>query len=134
MNPHATGFVTAIFILCFLFPLGSVLGGGQYQIASYKIGGGGESSNGRYVLTGIAGQLDAGYSEGGNYELLGGFWSGGPLCLVDFEHFARFAKLWLETGDDLPADLYEDGVVNMLDLELFVDVWLCSCPYNWPLR
>jgi hypothetical protein len=85
-------------------------------------------------LTGTIGQPDAGSMNGGQYELLGGFWPGGPLCFVEFGDFARFAELWLETGDDLPADLYEDGVVNLLDLKVFVDEWLLCCPYNWPLR
>jgi hypothetical protein len=71
----------------------------------------------------------------GPYKLLGGFWPGGPLCFVDFEHFARFAEWWLETGTGLPADLYEDenNVVNSLDLDVFVDEWLDYCPYNWPV-
>ncbi|MHC4337794.1 MAG: hypothetical protein ACYSTG_07585 [Planctomycetota bacterium] len=30
------------------------------------------------------------------------------MCFVDFHHFARFADYWLETGSDIPADLYED--------------------------
>jgi len=57
-----------------------------------------------------------------------------PPCVVDFRHFARFADYWLETGSDLPADLYEDDIVNWLDLEVFVDEWLDYCPYDWPLR
>jgi hypothetical protein len=46
------------------------------------------------------------------------------------------AEYWLETGADLPADLYEDegNIVNWLDLEVFVDEWLNYCPYDWPLR
>lgn len=108
---------------------------GDYQIVWSTIdGGGGTSSGGQYVLTGTIGQPDTEYSSGGNYELLGGFWPGGPLCLVDFEDFARFAELWLETGTGLAADLYEDNIVDLLDLKLFVDKWLCTCPYNWPLR
>ena len=86
------------------------------------------------MLTGTIGQPDAGYSAAGNYELLGGFWPGGPLCFVDFPEFAVFADSWLETGSNLPADLNGDGVVDIYDLKLFVDVWLCSCPYNWQLR
>jgi len=99
-------------------------------------GGGGTSSGGPYSLTGTIGQPDAAYSSGGNYELLGGFWPGGPLCFVDFEHFARFAKYWLVTGVGLPADLYEDtdNIVNGLDLQVFVDYWLCYCPVGWPLK
>ena len=86
------------------------------------------------MLSGTIGQPDAAYSAGGQYELLGGFWPGGPLCFVDFRHFARFADYWLETGSGLPADLYEDDIVNWFDLEVFVDEWLNYCPYDWPLR
>ncbi|MHC4642752.1 MAG: hypothetical protein ACYS32_14000 [Planctomycetota bacterium] len=110
---------------------------GQYELSWYTIDGGGRrSSGGQYTLTGTIGQPDAAYSRGGNYELLGGFWPGGPLCFVNFEHFARFAELWLVTGTDLPADLYEDefNIVNGLDLQVFVDYWLCYCPEGWSLK
>ena len=108
---------------------------GGYDLSWSTIdGGGGTSSGGSYVLSGTIGQPDAAYSAGGQYELLGGFWAGGPLCFVDFQHFARFADYWLETGSDLPADLYEDDIVNWLDLGVFVDEWLDYCPYDWPLR
>jgi hypothetical protein len=108
---------------------------GDYQIVWSTIdGGGGTNSGGQYKLSGTIGQPDAGYSAAGNYELLGGFWPGGPLCLVDFPDFTIFADYWLETGSNLPADLDGNGIVNLYDLKLFVDEWLCSCPYNWPLR
>ncbi len=110
---------------------------GQYEINWYTIdGGGGRSSGGPYELLGTIGQPDAAWSKSGDYELLGGFWPGGPLCFVDFESFARFAEYWLETGVGLPADLYEDGdnIVNKLDLGVFVDQWLCYCPAGWPLK
>jgi hypothetical protein len=109
----------------------------EYEINWYTIdGGGGRSTGGTYTLTGTIGQPDAAYSRGGNYELLGGFWPGGPLCFVDFEHFARFAEYWLETGVGLPADLYEDenNIVNNLDLGVFVEQWLCYCPTGWTLK
>lgn len=108
-----------------------------YEINWYTIdGGGGRSTGGPYTLTGTIGQPDAAYSKGGNYELLGGFWPGGPLCFVNFEHFARFAELWLVTGTDLPADLYDDGFnkVDYLDLKVFIEQWLCYCPADWPLK
>ena len=110
---------------------------GQYEINWYTIdGGGGRSIGGPYTLTGTIGQPDAAYSRGGNYEVLGGFWPGGPLCFVNFEHYARFAELWLVTGTGLPADLFEDehNIVNGLDLQVFVDYWLCYCPADWPLK
>jgi hypothetical protein len=75
----------------------------------------------------------ASYSGGGDYELSGGFWPGGPLCFVEFEDFARFIEYWLESGAGLPADLDGNGKVNFYDFRLFADVWLCTCPYNWPL-
>jgi len=107
----------------------------DYQIVWSTIdGGGGQSAGGQYVLTGTIGQPDAEYSSGGNYELLGGFWPGGPLCIVDFEQFSLFADYWLESGADLPADLDGDNDVDLSDLNMFVYDWLCLCPYNWPLR
>ena len=109
----------------------------EYELSWYTIdGGGGRSSGGDFTLTGTIGQPDAAWSKGGNYELLGGFWPGGPLCFVDFEHFARFADYWLLTGTGLPADLHEDinNIVNKLDLKVFVDYWLCYCPADWPLK
>ena len=118
-----------------LILLADSIANGQYELSWYTIdGGGGRSIGGPYMLTGTIGQPDAAYSSGGGYELLGGFWPGGPLCFVNFEHFARFAEYWLETGSDLPADLYEDNIVNYLDLDVFVDEWLYYCPYSWPLK
>ncbi len=107
----------------------------DYKIVWSTIdGGGGRSSGGQYVLTGTTGQPDAAYSNSGNYQVLGGFWPGGPLCFVEFDDYARFAQYWMESGIGLPADLFEDGVVNSDDLIEFVNLWLCICPYNWPLR
>lgn len=110
---------------------------GQYEISWYTIdGGGGASSGGDFSLTGTIGQPDAAYSRGGNYELLGGFWPGGPLCFVDFEHFAKFAEYWSEQGTGLPADLHKDekNTINWLDLKVFAEQWLCYCPAGWPLK
>jgi hypothetical protein len=56
------------------------------------------------------------------------------LCIVNFQDFARFADYWLLTGTGLPADLYEDDIVDYLDLDAFVYEWLWYCPYNWPLK
>ena len=109
--------------------------GNQYEIPWATIdSGGGQSSGGQYILTGTIGQPDAGYSEGGDYEVLGGFWPGEPLCTVGFHHFARFAQYWFLTGSDIPADLYEDNIVDYHDLNEFVYQWLYYCPYGWPLK
>ncbi|MHC4556598.1 MAG: hypothetical protein ACYTFW_13470 [Planctomycetota bacterium] len=69
---------------------------GQYKIDWYTIdGGGGTSSGGQYTLTGTIGQPDAGWSIGGIYELLGGFWLGGslPECYTG-PHYDQ----WLDVG------------------------------------
>jgi hypothetical protein len=111
--------------------------GGQYDLSRSTIdGGGGVSSGGQYIVRGTIGQADAGVISGGDYELVGGFWPEVPFCVVDFYHYARFAEYWLETGSNLPADLYEDDedIVDYFDLAVFVDEWLHNCPYDWPLR
>ena len=108
-----------------------------YNISWHTIdGGGGRSSGGQYALTGTIAQPDAAYSAGGNYEILGGFWSGEPLCTVDFYLFARFVEYWMQTGTDLPADLYKDenNIVEYYYLSAFVNEWLYSCPAGWPLK
>jgi len=48
----------------------------------------------------------------------------GPVCLVGFEDYARFAKHWLESIIGLPGDLDGDLDVDLADLSLFVDEWL----------
>jgi hypothetical protein len=47
-----------------------------YDISWFSIdGGGGTSSGGIYSVTGTIGQPDAGVLSGGNYSIVGGFWS-----------------------------------------------------------
>lgn len=109
--------------------------GGSYELNQSTIdGGGGVSSGGQYIVRGTIGQPDASYSYGGDYELVGGFLSEVPFCVVDFYHYARFAEYWLESGSDLPANLDDDETVDFYDLKLFVDEWMYYCPYGWPLK
>jgi hypothetical protein len=125
---------TAKILTILLFTL-QPLQAGQYELRWSTIdGGSGTSSGGQYIVNGTIGQHDAAYSQCGDYELLSGFWPGEPLCIVEFEDFARFAEYWLETGTDLPADFDGDGVVDAEDLENFVYEWLYYCPYTWPLK
>lgn len=114
---------------------------GEYRINWYTIdGGGGTSSAGPYQLTGTIGQPDAGYHDAGPYELLGGFWVGGPLCIVNLEHFAVFAAYWLdgpcsEANDWCSgADLNQMDDVNIDDLMILAGKWLEICPFAWPLK
>lgn len=128
-------FCQAILWIIIFSSVNSEAGNPQYKLNWSTIdGGGGRSSGGQYVLTGTIGQPDAAYSSSGNYQVLGGFWPGGPLCFVDFDDFSRFALYWMQPGIGLPADLFEDGFINSDDLIEFVNLWLCTCPYNWPLK
>ncbi|MHC4913245.1 MAG: hypothetical protein ACYTE5_09630 [Planctomycetota bacterium] len=113
----------------------------EYEICWYTIdGGGGVSSGGGYIVTGTIGQVEGGRSAVGGYDVLGGFWPAGPLCTVEFHHYARFADYWLFSGCDAGkdwcgrADLDQMGDVDGVDLGLFVEEWLYWCPYDWPLK
>ena len=126
----------SIFILTMLLITTSIVYA-DYSIDWYTIdGGGGTSTGGSYILTGTIGQPDASDSQSESFIILGGFWPGGPVCIVNLEHFARFAEYWLTTGTDLPADLYldENNIVNLDDLNVFLDYWLWYCPPEWPLK
>ena len=128
-------FLAALVLMLTSSISGYAQSGGPYVLEWSTIdGGGGTSSGGQYLVRGTIAQHDAAYSQGQQYELLGGFWPGEPMCFINFEHFARFAEYWLETGPGLPADLYEDNIVDELDLKLFVDEWLYWCPYDWLLK
>ena len=54
--------------------------GSGYGLTWWTIDSGGSQNIGAggYTLSGTVGQPDAGKSSGGNYELVGGFWSGAP--------------------------------------------------------
>ena len=72
-----------LWLLCLLMFAATALapGAGPYEISRYTIdGGGGMSIGGSYMVTGTIGQPDAGWSIGGKYELLGGFWPAGPIA------------------------------------------------------
>ena len=125
----------AILLIILCSSIISIAGDPQYKLTWYTIdGGGGQSSGGQYVLMGTIGQPDAAYSSSGNYQVLGGFWPGGALCFIDFVDFSKFALYWMESGSGLPADLFPDDLINSDDLIEFVNLWLCTCPYNWPLK
>jgi len=126
--------------LSMLLLFGTV-GYGDYRIVWHTIdGGGGTISGGAYTLTNTIGQPDAGFSAAGKYEVLGGFWAGGPACFVTLEDFAHFARYWLDgpCGADNDwcggADLDTSGSVSIADFALFCDAWLTHCPYAWRLK
>jgi hypothetical protein len=128
-------FKTALVVLLLMSGSLLAMSGGPYELTWTTIdGGGGTGTGGQYTLTGTLGQPDTAYLEGGGYTLIGGFWSGELICFVNFRQFATFAENWLQTGSGLPADLYTDNIVDYLDLDVFVDQWLCYCPTDWPLK
>ena len=115
--------------------------GADYSIAWYTIdGGGGTSSGGPYQLSGTIGQADAGYHYETPYELLGGFWVGGPLCIVDLEDFATFASFWLNGPCNEAnnwcggADLNQVNDVDIDDMRVLAAQWLQVCPFGWPIE
>ena len=121
--------VAVLLSLQIALPVGAL----DYGIDWHTIdGGGGRSAGGPYVLTGTIAQPDADWSEGGGYEVLGGFWPGGPLCFVEFGDFALFADMWLKSDPD--ADLNSDETIDFGDLEYLTNVWLLECPHLWPLK
>lgn len=130
---------TVYLIIILLFMISMV--DADYSIKWYTVdGGGGTSSGGPYELSGTIGQPDADYLAGGDYELLGGFWTGGPLCIVNLEHFASFAVHWLdgpcnESNDWCSgADLNQLNDVTLDDLTILTGYWLDICPFGWSLH
>ena len=140
INPNKS-VITGTALLLMICLITAVPASGDYELVWSTIdGGGGTSSGGTYTLTGTIGQPDADWSSGDSYELLGGFWPGGPLCIVDFVDFARFAEHWLDgpcnAGNNWcgGADLDYLGDVDFVDMSIFIDEWLWYCPYDWPLK
>jgi hypothetical protein len=113
-----------------------VQSGGDYNVTRATIAsGGGTSTGGQYILTGTIGQPVTTSAAAGQYHVQGGFWPGKvPVCFVDFTDFARFAAYWSMAEPDARADLSGNGFLDMVDVGYFVNVWLCPCPYGWPLR
>jgi hypothetical protein len=93
-----------IFGLLFLLMVALSAQAQNYSIDWYKIsGGGGTSSNSQYSVSGTIGQLDAGGAmTGGNYSVIGGFWSlisvvqsvGAPTLTIQFVNPTTIKVLW----------------------------------------
>jgi hypothetical protein len=72
-----------IFIAALLLlggPLGAAASQVDYALDWWTLdGGGGASAGGDFDLTGSIGQPEAGYMQGGDFSLQGGFWVGGEV-------------------------------------------------------
>jgi len=129
----SAGKIILIAAFAFFAAIGPAMG--RYEIISHTIdGGGGTSRSDRFVVSGSIGQPDADGARSETFELLGGFWPGGPLCVVQFDDFARLAAMWLDTGPGLAGDLDDDEDVDFADVKTFAELWLYYCPYAWPLK
>lgn len=61
---------------CLIVSMALSARGQAYDLSWFTIdGGGGTSSGGTYSVTGTIGQPDAGVLSGGDYTIVGGFWS-----------------------------------------------------------
>lgn len=132
---------TYIFVLSVSLLVLASAGFCDYRIVWSTIdGGGATSSGGTYQLTGTIGQPDAEYLASDSYELLSGFWVGGPLCIVNLDDFAVFASYWLDApcNEDNHwcggADLNHQNDVDFDDLTILASQWLQLCPFAWPLE
>jgi hypothetical protein len=77
-------FFTILIIPAF-FGFSTAQAEGGYEINWWTVdGGGGESTGEGYTLKGTIGQPDAGYLEGGEYALHGGFWRKGISTFVEY--------------------------------------------------
>ncbi len=114
MNRNLMSTRSFVMILVGLFmltiaPAGSVFAD-EFTIDCWTIDGGGgmfcEGYGYDFELSGTIGQPDAGVMTGGDFELAGGFWcaAGG-------------------TASPCPADITDDGVVDVLDLLEVLSQW-----------
>ena len=138
-------------ILSMLSLLVTVSASGQYKIDWYTIdGGGGTSSGGPYTLSGTMGQPDADWCAGGPYELLGGFWPGGPIsvgdclpaCHKDYAAWVAAGKpaCWCylrqchgdADGDKQGSDKTGHHYVGTNDLNVLISAWMVKEPPHGP--
>ncbi|UCG57758.1 MAG: hypothetical protein JSU70_23200 [Phycisphaerales bacterium] len=137
---------------CLLIFLPSVVrAAGPYEISWHTIdGGGGTSSGGPYTLTGTIGQPEADWCAGGPYELLGGFWPGGPVPLGEcFPSCHEDYSAWVSVGkpecwcgprqchgdaDDSRGGSAKAGYyyVGPTDLNVLITAWLVKEPPYGP--
>ena len=113
----------------------------DYSISWYTTdGGGGYSAGGNFELEGTIGQPDAGAMIGGDFELVGGFWSGAggsQPCPGDVDgdndiDLSDLATLLANYGVPSGAsytdgDLDGDGDVDLSDLATLLAVYGTTC-------
>ncbi|UCD76175.1 MAG: hypothetical protein JSV91_04480 [Phycisphaerales bacterium] len=112
----------------------------DFDIDWWTIDGGGVmlSSGGDFELSGTIGQPDAGVMTGGDFTITGGFWAGSPPpgepCPADvnddgkvnIDDLFQILGAW-GTCDECPEDINDDGKVNIDDLFIILGQW-GPCP------
>jgi hypothetical protein len=120
--------------------------GGGFEIPWHTVdGGGGTSSGGGYVLSGTAGQPDAGDLAGGDFVLSGGYWqaaaAGDPGCgecptdvdgngQTEAFDLANLLGAWGPCDPEAPCaclDADSDGSISAFDLATLLGAW-GPCP------
>jgi hypothetical protein len=72
-------FIPLAVLICLLLVAGAMALPVEFSMGWWTAdGGGGQSTDGEYILRGTIGQPDGGVLHGDQYSLAGGFW-GGPL-------------------------------------------------------
>ena len=68
----------SLIVLGLVFAAAVRAGGGNFSVGWWSVDGAGDSgASATFVLSGTAGQADAGSGASANYALHGGFWTGG---------------------------------------------------------
>ncbi len=123
---------------------GGTDGPSAFDMNWYTIDGGGATflTSGAYSLGGTAGQPDAGFMSGGDFELGGGFWYGVieipcyPNCdnsttppILNVLDFACFLNAF-SSGDTYANcdNSTTPPVLNVLDFSCFINAFAAGCP------
>jgi len=47
--------------------------------------------------------------------------------MINLYDYAAFAENWEQTGDGRVGDIFQDESVDIKDLSIIAEKWLCSC-------
>lgn len=102
--------------------------------------GGGPVEAGAFELIGAIGQLDAGRLQGGEFEILGGFFAGAntilgcsvadvsePFGALNFFDVATFISFYND-GDSIADFAAPFGVLNFFDVVEYISAYNAGCP------
>lgn len=127
-------FAASFIILSAMAPSGVPI----YDLSWHTIdGGGGTSTDGTFEVSAIAGQPDPIILTGSGYVLTGGFWSAfeAQPCpaditddgLINVSDLLALLAAWGACGPPCPPDINSDGNVNVTDLLTLLAAW-GACP------